>query len=702
VPTRSARQAKAWWLTAAIVSSIAGPLATFGAVAYRTYNESIQGAHQQNLTTVAMLREHALKVLETHRLTLELINQRIDDQGWQALAGDLTTHRTLKVLADQSPQIDSIWLFDAGGNVISNSMSATNPAASARERDYFQAHLAGERGFFVSDARPGLITGKIAISLSIPRVDREGRFDGVLAIVVYPDYFENFYQMLGTRETTRFGLVKSNGAVLVAWPPLRAPLPRLTGDAAFFNHIATKETQGAFLAPATTDGSMRLFAYSKLDRLPIYSTMGISREAVLASWRESLLTYGVLAALVAGLLCVLSVVASRRIQREQRAMSAQIDEERSMRMIEKRMALAEFTASVAHDFNNLLSVMTASLHRIQRRAGDADEVRKLAEHGLSAAERGAGLIQQMLVSTRLQSLKPERVNLNETVERTITMSRPTLPANIRLATDLADDLRPVRLDSAQLQQMVLNLVNNARDAMPAGGTIRIATRNMPPGEASPAGTVSLMISDNGTGMPAEVCERAFEPFFTTKPTGKGTGLGLSSVRGFILQSGGSIHLDSVPGQGTQFFILLPAWRDEEPEAAPPEPVPSKGLAMLFVDDNEEIGATGVALFRGYGWRAEYCRGAAAALERLETGPLPDLVLSDVVMPGGMDGVALARRIAARWPALPVVLCSGFVANPLLTDYDGPVMAKPFDPATFETAWAEARRRAGRFSEPVIG
>ena len=256
----------------------------------------------------------------------------------------------------------------------------------------------------------------------------------------------------------------------------------------------------------------------------------------------------------------------------ERETSERLKAEEMLRQSQKMEAVGQLTGGVAHDFNNLLTVVVANLERIERRMPDAsEEIRHAVKSAMEGAERAATLTQQLLAFARKQPLRPVALRVNGLVEGLGVLLRRTLGDTIVFDMDLAPSAGLVRVDSNQMENALLNLAVNARDAMPGGGRLTIRTRRLSPEQTSrmpeiePGPAVAIEISDTGTGMTPEVAERAFEPFFTTKPLGQGTGLGLSQVYGFVKQSKGHVELDTSPGQGTTLRIVLPA----APEAAVP-------------------------------------------------------------------------------------------------------------------------------------
>jgi len=372
------------------------------------------------------------------------------------------------------------------------------------------------------------------------------------------------------------------------------------------------------------------------------------------------------------------------------------DAEDALRQAQKMEALGQFTGSIAHDFNNLLQVIGGYLETLRTRFdgnADAEVSTALATIG-AAAERGATLTRQLLGFARKQRLEGRVVSLNGLVESIRPMAEKVLGPTVTVETRLAADLRNARLDPVQAEMAVLNLLVNARDAMPDGGRIAIITENReigPDGHGGPRELIAghyavLSIADTGLGMPREVLARALDPFFTTKEAGRGTGLGLSMAYGFMRQSNGGLAIASTEGEGTVVTLFFPATENELAgrcaAAVQPRDLRFRGSeTVLVVEDQPDIAALATAILSESGYRVLAAPNADAALGLLEAGPRIDLLFSDLIMPGAMNGVMLAREARRRFPGLRVLLATGFAAE--VVERDGSVsgefeiMAKPY-------------------------
>jgi nitrogen-specific signal transduction histidine kinase/CheY-like chemotaxis protein len=343
---------------------------------------------------------------------------------------------------------------------------------------------------------------------------------------------------------------------------------------------------------------------------------------------------------------------------------------RQLLQAQKMEAIGILAGGTAHDFNNLLGVVIGNLDLLHEEVQDQPELDELVRDALDAGLRGAELTQRLLAFARRQQLKPECVALNDLIDTAIRMQRRSLGDDLEIGFEPAPDLWPVKVDPNQLSAAITNLAANARDAMQGGGRITVATRNCrldedyakSHAEIMPGDYAVIEFSDTGAGMSPDVARHIFDPFFTTKDQGKGTGLGLSMVFGFLRQSGGHINVYSEPGLGTTFRLYLPREQgDMKPAEAATRSVPEagRGETVLVVEDNAKLRPVVVRQLTDLGYRVIAAEDAPQALETIAGSQPIDLIFTDIVMPGGMNGLDLAREAASRRPQLKVILTSGF-------------------------------------------
>ena len=372
--------------------------------------------------------------------------------------------------------------------------------------------------------------------------------------------------------------------------------------------------------------------------------------------------------------------------------------EEALRQAQKMEAIGQLTGGVAHDFNNLLTVIVGGLDMMLRRPEQTDRVKRLAEAAMGAARRGEQLTQQLLAFSRRQMLRPQTLNPNRLLLDFRPLAERAATGAVELTFDLDPALDPIRIDPAQFESAVLNLIVNARDALegrdgPARivvtsrnvrlGTAAVADRGVPPGPY-----VVVSVADTGSGIPPDKLQRVFEPFFTTKEVGKGTGLGLSQVYGFTRSAKGFAQIESKVGRGTTVSLYFPRSTDPAGEEAGTGPVGAiplrragEGETVLLVEDDEQVLGMAVESLEELRYRVIVTRNAAEALEHLHGVERIDILFSDVVMPGGMNGSQLAVEARRVRPDIKILLTSGYVANldegQVLGQGELPVLNKPY-------------------------
>lgn len=348
--------------------------------------------------------------------------------------------------------------------------------------------------------------------------------------------------------------------------------------------------------------------------------------------------------------------------------------ERQLYQSQKLDAIGKLTGGVAHDFNNMLTVISGNTETLVASLKDQPELQRTARLIDDAAERCADLIQHLLAFARRQPLQPRNVEISAAVADIAKLLRPTLGEQIQIDTVLEQGPMTAHIDPSRLTNAVLNMAINARDAMPNGGKLlfeahrveldEVYAQNNP--DVRPGPYVMLAVSDTGTGMPAEVQQKAFEPFFTTKEVGKGSGLGLSMVYGFVKQSGGHIKIYSEEGYGTTIKLYLPPGEGTVDVATPVAPQAQGGAETIFVVEDDTLVRNFVtAQLQSLGYKTVAAPDSRAALQLIEAGQPFDLLFTDVVIPGGMSGRELAEEVARRRPGLKVLYTSGYTDNAIV-------------------------------------
>ncbi|MDR0280453.1 MAG: PAS domain-containing protein [Paucimonas sp.] len=380
-----------------------------------------------------------------------------------------------------------------------------------------------------------------------------------------------------------------------------------------------------------------------------------------------------------------------RIEEQQRLLRA----EEALRQAQKMEAVGQLTGGIAHDFNNLLGgilgaheLMHQRLH--QQRHGDLGP---LLDAASGSAQRAASLVHRLLAFSRQQTLQPQATHVGALIRDMEELICRSVGPSIEVRSRFAEDLWPTFIDPPQLESALLNLCINARDALPRGGVIEIQIENIvlddERGRALDLATgdyLRLSVKDNGLGMSADVAARAIDPFFTTKPLGQGTGLGLSMAYGFVRQSGGQLRIVSTPGQGTRIELYLPRHHQAPAQVKPraeglPAGVPGRGVRIVLVEDQETLRMVIGEVLEESGHRVEAYESAVAALPALKEGPAPDLLISDIGLPSGLNGRQLAEAVRRVHPQLPVLFITGYDESAALSDghlaAGMSVMTKPF-------------------------
>ncbi|WP_240700568.1 PAS domain-containing sensor histidine kinase [Sphingobium sp. MP9-4] len=409
---------------------------------------------------------------------------------------------------------------------------------------------------------------------------------------------------------------------------------------------------------------------------------------------------------------------ARDVTRHRADAQALAETEAALRQAQKMETLGQLTGGVAHDFNNLLQIVTGNLDLLQRALpDDQPRLRRAADNAMTGAERAAILTQRLLAFSRRQPLAPDRVDPNRLIAGMSDLLHRTLGEMIEVETVQSPRVWPVEIDVNQMENALLNLAVNARDAMPQGGklTIEVANTHLDSHyaateqEITPGQYVLICVSDTGMGMDADTLSHAIEPFFTTKDVGRGTGLGLSMVYGFVKQSGGHVRVYSEAGHGTTVKIYLPRYHGllpvatEETVQAPPPPCPQAGQEVILVcEDDENVRAYSVEVLRDLGYRVIEAGDGPTALAALDAAAEPiDLLFTDVVLPGGMTGADIARAAKAKQPGLRVLFTTGYARNAIIhhgrLDPGVELLTKPF---TYRALGEKIRDMLDRVESPV--
>ncbi|MGQ0683785.1 ATP-binding protein [Bradyrhizobium sp.] len=365
--------------------------------------------------------------------------------------------------------------------------------------------------------------------------------------------------------------------------------------------------------------------------------------------------------------------------------------QRQLAQAQKLDALGQLTGGVAHDFNNLLMIVSGSLHTLRKGVGDDARMQRALSAIETATRRGAALTSQLLTFARRQSVNPQSVDIAERINAVREVLDTGVGSAVTLQFDIPSTGLQAAIDIAEFETALVNLVINARDAMPGGGTVTVSARARA-GNAETGGRdyVAVSVKDTGVGIPPDVLDRIFDPFFTTKPIGKGTGLGLSQVHGFAHQAGGTVKVASEIGKGTEVTMLLPREAVAPRSDAVAKIEDGSSGTVLLVEDNPDVASASIGLLEQLGYTVWRVPDAEAALRAVEHEGI-DIVFSDIVMPGTMDGLALAHRLRQIRPNLPILLATGYSDAAVNLQNEFPILRKPYEIHQLSQAIARLQR-----------
>ncbi|ARQ01252.1 hybrid sensor histidine kinase/response regulator [Pseudorhodoplanes sinuspersici] len=692
-------------LRLAMLAALVLPVILFLFLAVTNYRHTQYVADQRIERTANVLHEHGLKVFETVERAIAETNEIVRGMSDDDIrANEKQLHERLRAMVESLPQLKSLWIFGSDGRALVSSLAYPNPNVDFSDRDYFRAHIDKDAGlFFGRVLRPREpYPGGDFFSVSRRRPSDDGSFRGVVQISLRPEYFEQFYAKLQSAYPGGYAaMVREDGAVLARFPVLNQDVT-IRSASPLGDSMRAHPSGGFVEQQSVVDQIDRRLSWQKLSDLPVFVLAGTETKAIRSEWLSSMAGYVLFGIPATAVLLGVMGMALERTRRLYVEQGRRVAAEGALRQAQRMEAIGQLTGGVAHDFNNILMIVKGNVHRLRRDLDDAKLIRKLDMID-TAAQRGETLTRQLLAFSRRQNLTPSVIDLAQRVREFRSLLAPSLRGDIEIRIDVPSTITAVRVDVSELELAVLNLAVNARDAMPNGGTIEIGVRPVTlRGEVAydklQGEFVALSVADTGSGIAPDVIARIFEPFFTTKEVGKGTGLGLSQVYGFAKQSGGTVTVWSRIGVGTTFTLYLPRSREVPQRSAPvraDDAATEEAGSVLVVEDNTEVADIATALLNELGYRVTRVGSALAALDLLRDGERFDLVFSDVVMPGGMNGVELAHAIRKDYPDLPVVLTTGYfnaLDKPLPRGL--PVLRKPYDIAELKKTLQTAMSRTG--------
>jgi len=702
---RTARQSAIRLLRLMMVASLVLPAVLFVFASWLSYRHEHEVADERIEQSLDILHEHALKVFLTGERAIAEVQEVVRGMSDDEIASNQERlHLRLKQIVDAVPQFQAILISDRNGRALASSVLPTIASGTTvADRSYYQAHLAANQGTLVGEVlKPRWDRGISTefFNLSRRRASADGPFNGIISVAIRIGYFEEFYGLMGAKPGSLFALIRTDGKFLARYP---APADRsraLTSSSPLLVAVARGQERNLYTNPRSqVDGIERRIGNRKLAGYPVYVNAGLDTAAIRAAWLTTMashLIFGLPATFLLFGIIGLALHRTRRLYAEaDRREAAEV----ALRQSQQLQAIGQLTGGVAHDFNNLLMIVGGSVQRLRREIGGEKRTR-LLDMIATATKRGESLTRQLLAFSRRQTHTPTVIDLRERLPELKDMLARSLRGDIAIDVVVPPRSCAIKVDPSELELALLNLAVNARDAMPNGGHLNITIKPVVlKGRAVEEGLkgdfVAIRVTDSGIGIPRDVLPHVFEPFFTTKEVGKGTGLGLSQVYGFAKQSGGTTTITSTVGRGTAITLFLP--RTDEPpvasvSASEADPVPQRAGTVLLVEDNAEVAEVAAAYFRQLGYAVKPVASAQAALELLGGEAQIDLVFSDILMPGGMNGVELGQVIRQRYPTIPVLLATGYSNSaPEAVRHGFVVLQKPFDLAGLEHGVRDAMR-----------
>ncbi len=681
-------------LLVVLAVSILFPLACLAGYGYFDYQRRIADSNDVIDRLVRVTEEQAVKVLDLNQQMASRIVELIgteDDAQIRAHASEL--NRQLREIGGDFPQVASIYLIGANGDLLVSSRAYPAPAISMSEREDFLAARAMRPHPYFSLPMLGTLSQTNVFNTAIGRIGEGGTFLGVVSVALRSEYFSRFYRELTNGDTSlALALYRADGNLLVRYPPwpggVKAPAAN-----AFAAALRDKQWSGHVRVKSPVDDVERLVAFRRVGDYPLYVSSAYATGAIVDAWRRHFVVIASLTAVPCIAIWILVLYSLRQLdgervawERWQGEVAMRLSAEASSRQLQRMGALGNLVANVAHDFNNLLMVVSANIELARlKRFNNLEKEMTAVQRATATAE---SLTRRLLSVAKKQPLKQEPIDLRKWMPGAAPLIEAALGDHIELALSIVDDVWPVLADPTDLELAIMNLAVNARDAMPRGGRFVIRCQNnrlvgsdtlLPDGEY-----LLIACSDDGEGMPESVARRAFEPLFTTKLSGSGAGLGLAQVLSMCEQAGGTAKIDSVQGSGTTVRLYLPRYRERRQKEAAAEEVAEQSALrhagmVLLVEDNEDVAAGVAAVLQTFGCEVRHEPTADQAFDVLTGGERFELVLSDIQMPGKLNGIDLAEKVRSTWPSQKIALMTGYADELERARRLGvAILAKPFN------------------------
>lgn len=680
-------------LLVVLAASILFPLICLASYGYFDYQHRVSDSDIMIDRLARVTDEQAVKVLDLNeQISARILNLLDDDDDATIRAHESVLHEQLRVIGGDFPQVAGIAIFDADGKLLVNSRLYPAPPLSIAARDDFEAARAIRPEPYFSLPKHAALSQTDVFNTTIGRSSGDGRFLGVVSIALRSEYFARFYSDLTAGDPSlALGLYRQDGQLLVRYPSSPNDVTP-SAHTPFNDALRDKELFGHVRMTSSTDGVERLLAFRRVGDYPLYVMSAYATAAIYQQWWQHFLLIVAIAIVPCIAIWLLVFFSLRQLGAERQAwerwqgeVAMRLSAEASSRQLQRMGALGNLVANVAHDFNNLLMVVSSNVTMARHKGFNN------LEHEILAVERATvnaeALTRRLLSVSRKQPLKQEPIDLSKWLPSAAALIDAAVGDKVQVSVNMVPDIWGVFADPTELEFAIMNLAVNARDAMPHGGRFVIRCQNsrlvssdtlLPDGEY-----VLISCSDDGDGMVEAVARRAFEPLFTTRLQGSGTGLGLTQVLAMCEQSGGTAKLASVPGSGTTVRLYLPHYRAVR-AAAPVQDVSlaqsaaTQGMVLL-VEDNEDVAAGISAVLQTFGCIVKHEITADRALDVLTAGERFELVLSDIQMPGKLNGVDLAEKVRSEWPAQKIALMTGYADELDRARHIGvAILAKPFN------------------------
>src|SRR4051812_17690216 len=571
-----------------LIGSVVLPLLMGGVAAYYSYQASYKRAGAALAEAATVAEENTTKILDTHLLAAGRIDDLLDGLSDPEIhAQEKSLHDRMAKQIENVPQIAAAWVIGANGRALVSARvyPVDRELDHSGREDFRMLQQPGVQTFIWALRARSLETGEFQpyFTVSWRREGPDGRFAGITVVAVSGDYFGSFYQgLLGGSAEYVASVLREDGTLLARYPETEDVSAPGQQDETI-KAIAERVRGGRITSGTLFDAAGIVVAYKRLATYPVYVAIGRTKASILREWLESTIGYVLIAVPAVLGFILLTLLARRRTQREQTALAQARDAvaqraalEAQLHQAQKVEAVALLTAGIAHDFNNLLTIVAANIALLQQQLDyPSPRQQKFLASANGACERAAILTRRLMSFARREPVDPQPTDANQIVSGLTDLPWRSLGDRIELTLRLAPDLWPVIVDPFDLENALVNLAINARDAMEGVGRITVDTLNFQFDDAppdAPSGTaggdyVLIAVSDTGCGMTPELRDKVFDPFFTTKEPGKGTGLGLAQVRSFVTRFGGCCTIDSEPGAGAVIRLFLPRYKSPVSTAA---------------------------------------------------------------------------------------------------------------------------------------